>query len=153
MAHVLLIDDDPDLIAAQVQHAFPAPANKVDVARTGAEGVRAAAAHPDVVLLDLRLPDIPGLEVFEAIRAKDARIPVVFVTLSKTVDAAIEAMKRGAFDYLWLLDMRPIPRKWVSDWRPVWATKDSILLKKIPITEIDEEQRRETRRTASATGR
>src|SRR5262245_35134405 len=101
MAHVLLVDDDPDLLAEQVRHAFPAPAHRVEVARTAAEGLaRVAAGPPHVVLLDLRLPDRPGLEVFEQIRAADARIPVVFVTLSKTADTAIEAMKRGAFDYL-----------------------------------------------------
>jgi len=101
MGHVLLVDDDPDLIAEQVRHAFPAPAHLVEIARTGAEGIaRVATKPPDVVLLDLRLPDRTGLEVFDEIRATDARIPVVFVTLSKTADAAIEAMKRGAFDYL-----------------------------------------------------
>src|SRR5436309_3697445 len=87
MAHVLLIDDDPDLIAEQVRPAFPPPAHRVEVARTGAGGLaRVAAGPPDVVLLDLRLPDRTGLEVFDAIHAADARIPVVFVTLSKTAD-------------------------------------------------------------------
>ncbi|AWM41641.1 Nitrogen regulation protein NR(I) [Gemmata obscuriglobus] len=101
MAHVLLIDDDPELLADQVRHAFPPPANRVEVARTGAEGVaRVRAERPDAVLLDLRLPDRTGLEVFEEIRALDARVPVVFVTLSKAADAAIEAMRRGALDYL-----------------------------------------------------
>jgi len=51
-------------------------------------------------LLDLRLPDQSGLEVFQGIRNLDARIPVVFVTTAKTADTAIEAMKQGAFDYL-----------------------------------------------------
>jgi hypothetical protein len=69
------------------------------------------------------------------------------------VRAALANLPRGAFDYLWLVDMRPIPRSWVSDWRPIWATKDSILLKKIPITEIDEEQRQATRQMASASAR
>jgi two-component system nitrogen regulation response regulator GlnG len=101
MAHVLLIDDDPELIAEQIRHAFPHPAHKVEVARSGEDGlVKVRKTPPDVVLLDLRLPDRPGLEVFEEIRATDARVPVVFVTLSKNADAAIEAMKRGAFDYL-----------------------------------------------------
>ncbi|MDY3561453.1 sigma-54 dependent transcriptional regulator [Gemmata sp. JC673] len=101
MAHVLLIDDDPELLADQVRHAFPLPANRVEVARTGAEGVaQVRAERPDAVLLDLRLPDRTGLEVFEEIRALDARVPVVFVTLSKAADAAIEAMRRGALDYL-----------------------------------------------------
>ncbi len=101
MAHVLLIDDDPELIAEQIRHAFPPPGHRVEVARTAADGLtRVREKPPDVVLLDLRLPDRPGLEVFEEIRAADARVPVVFVTLSKNAEAAIEAMKRGAFDYL-----------------------------------------------------
>lgn len=101
MAQVLLVDDDPDQIAEQVRHAFKASSHHLVIARTGAEGLeRVAAGSPDVVLLDYPLPDCPGLDVFEAIRAKDARIPVVFVTLSKTADIVIEAMKRGAFDYL-----------------------------------------------------
>jgi two-component system nitrogen regulation response regulator GlnG len=108
MAHLLLIDDDSALVPEQVRQAFPHPDHRVDVARSGAAGLeRVHAATPDVVLLDLRLPDRSGLEVYEAIRARDARIPVIFVTATKTADAAIEAMKRGAFDYLFKpLDLR-----------------------------------------------
>jgi two-component system nitrogen regulation response regulator GlnG len=101
MAHVLLIDDDLDLIPEQVRHAFPAPRHQVEVAGTGAEGLaRVRAAAPDVILLDLRLPDQSGLEVYQQIRQIDARIPVIFITLIKGADAAIEAMKQGASDYL-----------------------------------------------------
>jgi DNA-binding NtrC family response regulator len=101
MAHLLLIDDDPALIREQVQLAFPAPQHCVSVAETGAAGIaKVRSDPPDAILLDLRLPDQSGLEVHEAIRAIDARIPVIFVTMTKTADAAIEAMKQGAFDYL-----------------------------------------------------
>src|SRR4051812_28607096 len=101
MAHLLLIDDDPALIPEQVRQAFPAPRYRVEVAGTGAEGLqRVGARPPDVILLDLRLPDQSGLEVYQAIRKIDARIPVIFVTLAKTADSAIEAMKQGAYDYL-----------------------------------------------------
>ena len=99
MAHLLLIDDDPDLIAEQVRQAFPQ--HRVEVAGTGADGLgRVRTEPPDVILLDLRLPDQSGLEVYQAIRSIDARIPVLFVTMAKTADAAIEAMKEGAYDYL-----------------------------------------------------
>jgi two-component system nitrogen regulation response regulator GlnG len=75
MAEVLLIDDDPVFIAEQVRQTLPTHA--VTVMRTGAEGIASVRANPpDVVLLDLRLPDCSGLEVFEAIRLIDARIPV-----------------------------------------------------------------------------
>ena len=101
MAHLLLIDDDPDLIREQVRQAFPAPAHRVEVAGTGAEGLEYVRTDPpDVILLDLRLPDQSGLEVYEQIRRIDARIPVIFITMAKGADAAIEAMKHGAYDYL-----------------------------------------------------
>src|SRR5207245_3392674 len=94
-------DDDPALIPEQVRQAFPAPRHRVEVAVTGAEGLeRIGATPPDVILLDLRLPDQSGLEVYQQIRGIDARIPVIFVTMAKGADAAIEAMKQGAYDYL-----------------------------------------------------
>src|SRR5271155_385213 len=96
MDHLLLIDDDPVLIPEQVRQAFSGPRYRVEVAGTGAEGLKCVGASPpDVILLDLRLPDQSGLEVYQQIRQIDARIPVIFVTLAKSADAAIEAMKRG----------------------------------------------------------
>jgi DNA-binding NtrC family response regulator len=101
MVNILLIDDDPILIPEQVRQAFPAPRYHVDVAVTGAEGLdRIRAQAPDVVLLDLRLPDQSGIDVYGHIRSIDARIPVIFATTVKGADAAIEAMKLGAYDYL-----------------------------------------------------
>src|SRR4051795_2705953 len=101
MDHLLLIDDDPAVIPQQVRQAFPGPGSRVEVAATGDAGLeRVRTDPPDVILLDLGLPDRSGLEVFEKIRAMDARIPVIFVTMAKTADTAIEAMKLGAFDYL-----------------------------------------------------
>src|SRR5438477_4841787 len=85
MAHLLLIDDDPAVIPEQVRQTFPRPSNRVEVASTGAAGVEHVRTDPpDVILLDLRLPDRSGLEVFKQIRAIDARIPVIFVTMAKT---------------------------------------------------------------------
>jgi DNA-binding NtrC family response regulator len=112
MPHVLLIDDDPVLIPEQVRQAFPPPLYRVEIAGTGAEGVELVrAGPPDVILLDLRLPDESGLDVYQRIRKIDARIPVIFVTLAKSADAAIEAMKLGAYDYLFKpLDLHQLKR-------------------------------------------
>jgi DNA-binding NtrC family response regulator len=101
MDRVLLIDDDAGLIQEQVRQAFPRPYYEVQVAETGSAGIASVrSAQPNVILLDLRLPDCSGLTVYETIREIDARIPVIFVTTAKTSDTAIEAMKQGAFDYL-----------------------------------------------------
>jgi two-component system nitrogen regulation response regulator GlnG len=112
MAHLLLIDDDPVLIPEQVRQAFPAPRYRVDVCGTGVEGLeRVRTQPPDVILLDLRLPDQSGLEVYQQIRGIDARIPVIFVTTAKGADTAIEAMKQGAYDYLFKpLDLEQLRR-------------------------------------------
>src|SRR5919201_3017353 len=112
MAHLLLIDDDPAVIPEQVRQAFPAAAHRVEVAATGADGLaRARAGPPDVILLDLRLPDQSGLEVYQQLRRLDARIPVIFITTAKGADAAIEAMKQGAYDYLFKpLDLNQLRR-------------------------------------------
>ena len=112
MAHVLLIDDNPDAIRMQVAEAFPAPTHRVSVARDGAEGLQWVHRDPpDVILLDLRLPDQSGLEVYPQIRQLDARIPVIFITNTKGADAAIEAMKQGAYDYLFKpLDLHQLRR-------------------------------------------
>jgi two-component system nitrogen regulation response regulator GlnG len=101
MRRVLLIDDDPAMILDQVTHALGTQGIRIDVARTADEGLHQVTAHlPDVILLDVHLPDLSGLEAYQRIRAIDARIPVIFITWATTADTAIEAMKDGAYDYL-----------------------------------------------------
>jgi two-component system nitrogen regulation response regulator GlnG len=101
MGRVLLVDDDPVMILDQVSHALGPHGMRIDVARTAADGLeRVAAELPDVILLDVHLPDLSGLEAYQRIRQIDARIPVIFITWAATADTAIEAMKEGAYDYL-----------------------------------------------------
>ncbi len=112
MPQLLLIDDEPGLIAEQVRSVFSPPTHRVLVADTGSSGLdHVRRDPPDVILLDLRLPDRSGLEVYQEIRQIDARIPVIFVTMAKTADTAIEAMKQGAYDYLFKpLDLSELRR-------------------------------------------
>src|SRR3954447_12150149 len=112
MANLLLIDDHPGLLPDQVGHVFPAPAHRVAIAHTGAEGLpRVADVRPDVILLDLRLPDQSDLDVLRQLRQIDARIPVVLVTVARSADSAIEAMRQGAYDYLLKpLDLQKLAR-------------------------------------------
>ena len=55
---------------------------------------------PDLVIVDVRLPGMNGLETFEAIHALKTKIPVIVMTTYGTTETAIEATKRGAFDYV-----------------------------------------------------
>jgi DNA-binding NtrC family response regulator len=110
MAHVLLIDDDLAFLPEQVRRAFPGSGHRVTSVATGKAGIdEVRSSPPDVILLDLRLPDQSGLDVFEQIRAIDARIPVIFITAATTANTAIEAMRQGAFNYLHKpLDLRQL---------------------------------------------
>jgi two-component system nitrogen regulation response regulator GlnG len=101
MGRVLLVDDDPVMILDQLTHALGPQGMRFDVAQTAEEGLRQIATQlPDVILLDVHLPDLSGLEAYQRIRQIDARIPVIFITWAATADTAIEAMKEGAYDYL-----------------------------------------------------
>ena len=101
MGRVLLVDDDPVMILDQMTHALGPQGVQIEVAHTAEEGIRQVAAlMPDVILLDVHLPDLSGLEAYQRIRQIDGRIPVIFITWAATADTAIEAMKEGAYDYL-----------------------------------------------------
>jgi two-component system nitrogen regulation response regulator GlnG len=100
MPSLLVVDDESSILHA-FRRAFSRPDITVLTAATGTEGLALVAKHqPDVVVLDINLPDTTGLEVYRQIRELDARIPVIFITGHGTTDMAIEAMKQGAFDYL-----------------------------------------------------
>ena len=97
----LLVIDDEQSVRYSFRRVLEGDGVEVLTAATAAEGLRQLAEHkPDVVVLDLQLPDRSGLEVFGEIRDRDPRLPVVFVTAHGTTETAIEAMKGGAFDYL-----------------------------------------------------
>jgi len=100
MPVLLVIDDEPAIL-----HAFRRGFQQSDVtvltAASAAEGLAMVTQHdPDVVLLDLALPDRSGLDVFRRIHQRHPKILVIFITGHGTTETAIEAMKLGAFDYL-----------------------------------------------------
>ena len=100
MATILVIDDEASILHA-FRRAFGDPEDTLETASDGSEGLELIArSRPDVVVLDLNLPDMSGLDVFRRIRTIDAHIPVIFITGQGTTETAIEAMKQGAFDYL-----------------------------------------------------
>src|SRR5579871_5878489 len=97
----LLVIDDEEGVRFSFRHVFEEDDVRVLTAATAAEGLQAVREQePDVVVLDLQLPDRSGLAVFQEIQALDPKRPVLFITAHGTAETAIEAMKQGAFDYL-----------------------------------------------------
>jgi two-component system nitrogen regulation response regulator GlnG len=97
---VLVIDDEPS-IRYSMEQVFARQDIGVFTAATAEEGIRLVSDEiPDVVLLDIRLGNQDGLEVFEKLRERDAKCLVIFITGHGTSETAIEAMKIGAYDYL-----------------------------------------------------
>jgi two-component system nitrogen regulation response regulator GlnG len=100
MSRLLVIDDEQSVLYS-FRRVFEGEGVEVLTAQTAAEGLARLRAHgPDVVVLDLQLPDRSGLDLFDDILARDPKRPVIFITAHGTTETAIEAMKRGAFDYL-----------------------------------------------------
>ena len=100
MTSLFVIDDEPGILHA-FRKVFAPPEYAVATASSAAEALAGLASHtPDVVVLDIHLPDSRGLDTFRKIRNRDPRVPVVLMTGHGTSDLAIEAIKDGAFDYL-----------------------------------------------------
>jgi nitrogen regulation protein NR(I) len=100
MARLLVIDDEPNLRYSLLK-SLQSETLEVVTTGTAREGIETVLRQPpDAVILDVRLPDMPGLEAFDEIRRIDPRLPVIIITAFSTTDTAIEAMKRGAFEYL-----------------------------------------------------
>src|SRR6266852_2514068 len=97
----LLVIDDEQSVRYSFRRIFEGDGVRVLTAATAAEGLEQISRDsPDVVVLDLQLPDRSGLDVFREIHAGDPKRPVIFITAHGTTETAIEAMKSGAFDYL-----------------------------------------------------
>jgi len=100
MPRLLVIDDEPNILYS-MEKSLRSDALEVSVAPTGTQGIGLVEKlRPDAVVLDVRLPDMSGLEVFDQIRRIDPRLPVIVITAFASTEVAIEAMKRGAFEYL-----------------------------------------------------
>jgi len=99
-AHILVIEDDANLAASLCQVLEDESFAVTHVSR-GDEGLRRAATpNLDVVLTDLRLPGLGGLELVRQLHEAHPHLPIILMTAHGTIETAIEATKRGAYDYL-----------------------------------------------------
>lgn len=100
MATLLIVDDEPNVVYS-LKKRLQSDSLEIISASTARQGIEMVmGSDPDAVLLDVRLPDMSGLDAFEEIREHDSRLPVIIITAHATTETAIEAMKRGAFEYL-----------------------------------------------------
>ena len=99
MKRILLIEDDPE-VARLVEAELKEAGFQVDWAKTGMEGlIRHREGKPDLVVLDLGLPDLDGAEVARRIRATDDT-PILVLTAQDAVDRKVSLLTGGADDYL-----------------------------------------------------
>jgi DNA-binding NtrC family response regulator len=99
MSTLLVIDDDRSVLYT-IERTFQGTGVNVLTAKTVREGLELIEKKPDVVLLDIMLPEGSGLGAVEKIQALDPKLPIIFITAGGTSDTTIEAMKLGAYDYL-----------------------------------------------------
>ena len=100
MARILVIDDEESVCWA-FERFLKSEGHEVATTPTAEEGLSLLDRDPvDIVFLDVRLPGMDGMSALEKIGEKHAGLHVVVITAHGTMDTAIEAVQRGAFDYL-----------------------------------------------------
>lgn len=100
MGRILLLDDEPDMLE-NCRRILSRAGHECFVSSDPAEAVALLeSALPDLVITDLRMPSIDGLEIMRRAQALDPGRPVIMLTAFATIESAVAAVKAGAFDYL-----------------------------------------------------
>lgn len=100
LASILVVDDEP--IMQEILGDFLREEGySIDIAGSGEEGIELAQKSSyDCAIVDLMMPGIDGIETMQKLREIDTSLPVIMVTAFASVESAVEAMKRGAFEYI-----------------------------------------------------
>ena len=97
---ILLVDDEPEVLRL-FKRILSAERTLILAAQSGAEALEIARrTRLDLVILDVKLPDVSGMEVLRRLRRIDPGVPVIIVTSYGSVETVRTSMKLGAFDYL-----------------------------------------------------
>jgi len=101
MANKILVIDDEKVVGDSLRKTLQGEGYEIDTANNGQEGLRKARGESfDLIIVDLKMPDIDGLDVIKKIKEEQPDVMMVMITGYSTVDSATEALKTGAFDYL-----------------------------------------------------
>ncbi len=107
---ILVVDDD-DLMLALMRDKLKTQKMEVVVAEDGHQGIEIFEKHqPKIVFIDLNMPKMNGIELMEKILEEDPSVSVIIFTGDATIDTAVEAMRKGAYDYM----PKPIDIKKIS---------------------------------------
>ncbi len=97
---VLMVEDTASVAALYKSYLNPLGLN-VSIVGTGKEALSFVKdIIPDLILLDLRLPDMTGMEVLQQVRQQHGNIPIVIMTAHGSIDIAVDAIRQGAQDFL-----------------------------------------------------
>lgn len=100
MASIVVVEDEK-ILGRQLRNALASAGHEITLASSGREALDAfTAAEPDLALIDLRLPDQSGLDLLTTLRERAPEVVVLMMTAYGSVADAVEAMRRGASDYL-----------------------------------------------------
>ncbi|WP_165310645.1 quorum-sensing sigma-54 dependent transcriptional regulator LuxO [Vibrio ziniensis] len=98
--YLLMVEDTASVAALYRSYLTPLEID-INIVGTGREAIESIAARePDLILLDLRLPDMTGMDVLHEVKQKSPDVPVIFMTAHGSIDTAVEAMRHGAQDFL-----------------------------------------------------
>ncbi len=99
-AHLLVVDDEADF-AKMIQKALTQSGYRVDAATSATQAIALQRKHSyDLALVDMRMPEMTGLELLQYLKARDKRIFVMIMTAYGSFSIGIESLRRGACDYL-----------------------------------------------------
>jgi len=97
---ILLVDDDADLLSL-LKFRLKSSGFEVATAQSGEEALgMMSAVNPDVVITDLRMPGMDGMELFKAIRTRNKTIPVIIITAHGSIPEAVESTRQGVYSFL-----------------------------------------------------
>lgn len=100
MANILVIDDEKS-IRNSLKEVLEYEKHSIDLSSDGDEGLDMFRKNKyDVVLLDIKMPGIDGIEVLESIMSESSDIPVIMISGHGNIDTAVEALKKGAYDFI-----------------------------------------------------
>ena len=98
--YLLMVEDTASVAALYRSYLTPLEID-INIVGTGRDAIESLNHRiPDLILLDLRLPDMTGMDVLFAVKQKYPEVPVIFMTAHGSIDTAVEAMRHGSQDFL-----------------------------------------------------